>query len=136
MRTPVGERKAADINEVSTRETRGGLLVSLRSLRFRVRSGAHPSSICSWLRLNNQTHGTEHLMLVRYLFPIWSEFSGDVRYPVKSPDHGFTPRDWFHMSRADDLWTREYGKSRRDLLDFLIWYLEDITDADNSKILE
>ena len=136
MKIPVGERKAVDINEISTHEIRVGLLRNLRSLRHRVRTGTNPSPICSWLLLQNQVHGSAYVELARYLFPVWSDFSGDVWYPVQSPDYGFTPRQWFHMSRAGDIWTREYGESRRNLLDFLIWYLEDITDADNSQILE
>lgn len=52
--------------------------------------------------------------------PKWSEYSGNIEYPVKHPD--MDPQDAFNIVR--NLWEDEYGDNRLALLDFLIETLQ------------
>lgn len=55
------------------------------------------------------------------IFSEWPDNSGDTEYPVKSFSTWQNPAQRFYAT--ENLWVGEYGKSRRDLLDFCIqWY--------------
>ncbi|QLA10713.1 hypothetical protein TH2_147 [Shewanella phage Thanatos-2] len=55
------------------------------------------------------------------LFEKWSKFSGDISYPVPSPDQSLDEYDIYWISNKDGrLWIGEYGDLRKELLNFLI----------------
>ena len=56
--------------------------------------------------------------VIEYLSPKWPKYSGDIAYPVPSPNGKETPMYAYNYS--DNLWTGEYGQLRYELLDFLI----------------
>ena len=62
--------------------------------------------------------------VIEYLSPKWPKYSGDIAYPVPSPNGKETPMYAYNYS--DNLWTGEYGQLRYELLDFLI---EELTKA-------
>jgi hypothetical protein len=54
------------------------------------------------------------------IFALWSEFSGNIDYPVPHPT--LDPVDAF--CEITNLWIGEYGEARKRLLDFCIAELE------------
>lgn len=57
---------------------------------------------------------------VAEIAPLWPEFSGDLSYPVPSPDTNFTAGDFYYNTM--DRWAKDepYGAARRRLLAFVI----------------
>lgn len=60
--------------------------------------------------------------------PKWKHYSGSTYYPVPDPknmDKKWRAEDkYLHTCKKGDMWTGEYGRLRRDLLDFCIETLE------------
>lgn len=59
----------------------------------------------------------------RVLCREWPKYSGKAFYPVPSPTIAHSPSTIF-LSSDGDMWEGEYGKLRRELLDFAISELE------------
>lgn len=100
------------------------LLNELKALQIRVACGTHinTAGICGNLFLDQRSKDVEEL------FMLWPKFSGYVLYPVDSKGHTFRhAKDRFiYYQNIDKLWDEktEYGKLRRELLQFCIDYLE------------
>lgn len=63
---------------------------------------------------------------LRQCFRMWPEYSGDLVYPVPSPD-GYEDDEYAAECAYDqlDLWTGPYGEARMRLLDFIIQTLSE-----------
>lgn len=74
---------------------------------------------------NSIQHGYHTKELLEGVFPYWSKYSGETKWPVPSdnPYYGPYTRLYYH-----DKWDRstQYGRDRWELLDFLIEFLEDL----------
>ena len=66
--------------------------------------------------LGDATYG--HFEL-RRLFRLWPKYSGDIVYPVPGGHEAF----WSAV-RYETTWSGEYGKLRKELLNFMIEQLE------------
>lgn len=76
--------------------------------------------ICS----NAETYVHDRLDLdaLKPTFVSWQYYSGDLMYPVPSPQAGMCPsREYRH---TDDVWIGDYGDLRMDLLNHCIKTLE------------
>lgn len=70
---------------------------------------------------------------LRHCFRLWPEYSGDISYPVPSPDgyeydaDGYEYDDYGAECAYDQLylWTGPYGEARKRLLDFIIQTLSE-----------
>lgn len=60
----------------------------------------------------------------QYLCKEWPEWSGDTGHPIVHPDH--SAREAFYL--CEDLWSGEYGASRKRLCKFLAEELEKMPD--------
>lgn len=60
------------------------------------------------------------------IFPLWPEFSGDIRFPVPAPENYGSPENYFFVADEYEMWskTHPYGAARRRLLEFCINQLE------------
>lgn len=53
---------------------------------------------------------------------LWPEYSGDINYPVKSPNRWSSLLAAFHAYHEFNRWEGDYGAARFRLLDYLIEY--------------
>lgn len=91
-------------------------------LRLRRDAGiVETNSICHFIVNSLGIPTLRHLresQYVKELFISWPEYSGNIMFPVPSPQ-GRSPSAEFALNH-DNLWTGEYGASRRRLLDYMI----------------
>ena len=84
-------------------------------------AGQH--GICYNLSVRIQKSSTTVHDILSKVWKHWPGFSGDLYYPVRSPEESISNRDYFQG--CSDLWYGTYGRDRRELLRFLIVQLED-----------
>ncbi len=70
------------------------------------------------------------LILLKAIFPLWPEYSGNQDYPIKSPAYfGLSPVEaYYFFSKTSSMWHREslYGTARRRLYDFCLSMLKEL----------
>lgn len=76
--------------------------------------------ICSQFDLYG-FYSSEERRQLRASFKTWPHYSGDIDFPVPSPDKYMEAVD-VYFDEGNDLWDRdaEYGRLRWDLLDHII----------------
>ena len=95
------------------------LLTALKQLRENGPKN-RDAGICSQFDLYG-LYSSEERRQFRDSFKTWQYYSGDISFPVPSPD-GFTEAIDAYFDETDDLWDwdTEYGRLRWDLLDHII----------------
>lgn len=95
------------------------LLTTLKQLRENGPKN-RDGGICSQLDLFGWYSAEEHRQF-RASFKTWPHYSGDIDFPVPSPDKSMDATDAY-FDESNDLWDRdtEYGRLRWDLLDHII----------------
>lgn len=95
------------------------LLTALKQLR---ENGPHNRSagICSQFDMFG-LYSSEERRQFRDSFKTWPHYSGDISFPVPSPDKSIEAIDAY-FDNQDDLWDHgtDYGRLRWDLLDHII----------------
>lgn len=95
------------------------LLTALKQLRD---TGPYDRStgICSQFEPPDSYNSEERLQFLAS-FKTWPHYSGDISFPVPSPDKSIEAIDAY-FDKSNDLWDRdtEYGRLRWDLLDHII----------------
>lgn len=78
------------------------------------------AGIC-WQFDSPELYSTAELRQYKDSFKTWPHYSGDISFPVPSPD-GFTEAIDAYFDKSIDLWDRntEYGRLRWELLDHII----------------
>lgn len=73
--------------------------------------------ICAQFDLSD----SEERWQFRACFKTWPHYSGDIDFPIPSPDESMNAVDAY-FDKGNDLWDRdtEYGRLRWDLLDHII----------------
>lgn len=104
----VNEKELKDFVEHRYRET----LTLLKSLPCGWKYG-----ICNWLYENDVLVPLE----LTEAFTHWPRFSGNKAYPV--PHSVLTPEKAYYSKKLPK-WEGEYGEARKELLEFLIKYIE------------
>lgn len=66
-------------------------------------------------------YSSEECRQFRASFKTWPHYSGDISFPVPSPDKSIDAVDAY-LDKSNDLWDRDtaYGRLRWDLLDHII----------------
>lgn len=67
-------------------------------------------------------HNRLDLDALKSMFVSWQHYSGDLTYPVPSPQADARPSRTYQM--ADNVWVDDYGDLRMDLLNHCIKTLE------------
>ncbi len=110
------------MEETTARDTDILLLSDLEELRAAIAAGDHDrlvGGICAGIR------GVRGAARFRDIAETWPPFSGDRAAPVPWCG-GVSPMAAYKIAFAGGgLWEGEYGKRRRELLDYVINYLED-----------
>lgn len=95
------------------------LLTALKQLRD-TGPNVRSSGIC-WQFEPLELYSTAELRQFLNSFKTWPHYSGDIDFPVPSPDKSIDAIDAY-FDNLGDLWNRdtEYGRLRWDLLDHII----------------
>ena len=95
------------------------LLTALKQLRENG-PDKRDGGICSQFDLYG-LYSSEERQRFRASFKTWPHYSGDIEFPVPSPDKSIEAIDAY-FDRGNDLWDRytAYGRLRWDLLDHII----------------
>lgn len=96
------------------------LLTALKQLRENGPKN-RDAGICSQLDLYGSYSSEEQRWQFIASFMTWPHYSGDISFPVPSPDKSIEAIDAY-FDKSNDLWDRdtEYGRLRWDLLDHII----------------
>ena len=92
------------------------VLIALYRVKFTVFKTLGICSEFDCYYLGDATYGRFEL---RRLFRLWSKYSGDIVYPVPGGHEAF----WSAV-KYKATWSGEYGKLRKELLNFMIKQLE------------
>ena len=108
------------------------LLTALMDLKVRVEHDATRDSICLAISKHLTSYWaagrlvSPRRMILSAIFEMWPLYSGDIKYPVPSPNNARDAGDeWLAAIDSDSMWTGKYGEDRRNLLDFLIAKLQE-----------